>query len=221
MARPATYRHHGVQLDLTQRWATPAIRDSIYHGYYEEAEAEIVRSSLSASDRYLEVGAGIGFLGCVACQIAGDSNVTLVEANPELEPVLRSTTETNGCSPEIVIGVLSQDGGRFADFFVASDFWGSRLHPPLQDARAIQVPVLSFAEELAKREVTFLNVDIEGGEVDLLNAPIPESVRKICVETHAEVTGDHAITRMLSNLIEQGFVLDTRRSHQSVLLLLR
>lgn len=83
---------------------------------------------------------------------------------------------------------------------------------------SVEIPVLDFAE--ACEGASYLIVDIEGGEVDLLAGELP-GVRAICVECHPRVVTPQAITAMLASLFQQGFALDLALSQGPVLYLQR
>lgn len=220
--RPDRLTYFGVEIDLTGEWATSFIRDSFYAGWYERGEAEIVEATLRAEDRYLELGAGMGFLSCIACRVVGDERVTVVEANPRLAPAIRATAAANGFSPEVMTAVGVRHGEPLGSrpFHVSPDFWTSRLEP-MDGAEVVEVPAVDLDALLTERGTTYLNVDIEGGEIGLLAADVPAGVRAICLETHPDVTGDAAITGMLRRLFDQGFVLQVELNRGPVLFLRR
>ena len=85
---------------------------------------------------------------------------------------------------------------------------------PSPDAQCIRVPVMSFHDELKRIRPTYLMIDIEGGEIELLARALPHHVRAVCVETHPAVTGEDALSRTMVSLIEDGFVLDLRSCEQ-------
>ncbi len=120
----------------------------------------------------------------------------------------------------IVNAVLTNDGGSNRRFYVREDFWGSSLLPS-PGAREITVPARPFLAELERVGATYLVVDIEGGEAELLTPPLPASVRAVCVEVHPERIGDAAVEDLIEHLKGQGFILDRRSSGAQVLFLSR
>jgi FkbM family methyltransferase len=209
----------GIALVLDDHWATPTIRDQIYRGWYEATERGILEATLRPDDRYLEVGAGIGFITACACRRVGDENVTAYEADPELVEVAKATLRHNGYAPEVVNAALGE-GADEVDFYVHEDFWESTLDPS-QGGTPRRVPMRSLRAELERLRPTYLLVDIEGGEVDLLAGALPAHVRAVCVETHHDVVGAEAISRMLVVLMNGGFTLDLMLSAVSVAFLSR
>ena len=218
--RPDRVTYCGVRLRLDPRWATPRLRDSIYRGYYERQEHDILRATLREGDRYMELGAGIGFLATCACQAVGADNVFVYEANPDLIETIRQTTSANGFDPKVTNAVLGDSVGA-TDFYVHSDFWSSSLDPA-PDARRVSVPSRSFQEELETVRPTYLTVDIEGGEVALFEArKLPTFVRAICMEVHPAAAGIAETHRMLTSLFDDGFAVSFYWTALSVVLLTR
>jgi len=211
---------YGVRIELDDRWASPAIRHAIDAGWYELEERRVLEATLRPDDRYLELGAGTGYITARACQLIGDARVVAYEAIPELAAVAAETAQRNGFHPAIFNAILGTEDGE-TDLFVASDFWASTTLAT-GGGRKIRVPVRSLARELARTQSTYLMVDIEGGELDLLGAtPLPDHVRAVCVELHPDLVGAPPIQGLLVKLISEGFHLDLERSVEWVAFLAR
>jgi FkbM family methyltransferase len=208
--QPSSIEHAGIKLELDDRWGTPAVRKSIYLGLYEMTELRILEATLRPDDRFLEVGAGIGFITACACRRLGDVNVTAYEANSELAAVATATLRRNGFVAEVVNAALGERDGQ-VDFYVHEDFWTSTLDPS-RGGTPRRVPMRTLRGELERLRPTYLMVDIEGGEVDLLAQPLPPHVRAVCVETHPAVVGTAALSRMLGTMTSNGFQLDLTQS---------
>lgn len=212
---------HGVRLTLDDWWATPELRQYIYSGDYEAPEYRVLVNSLRPDDRYLELGAGIGFLTTCACHRVGADKVFAYEANPQLVPVVERTAARNGFHPTVVNAVLGGSGGGQVPFYVDKEFWASSL-AEIPDARRVMVPMLSFERELERIRPTYLMVDIEGGEVELLGAArLPSQVRAVCMETHPGQVGPAATQGLLNKLVGEGFILDLELSRSGVAFLSR
>jgi FkbM family methyltransferase len=210
----------GVSIALADWWATPRLRDYIYTGRYEAPEYEILVRTLTREDRYMELGAGIGFLTTCACQRVGAERVFAYEADARLARVTAETASRNGFRPSVSNVVLGGENGT-ARFYLSEDFWTSSL-TEIPGGRCVNVPQRSFAAELDRVRPTYLMVDIEGGEVDLFRGtPLPAEVRAICMETHPDVVGARAIQELLTKLADEGFVLDLGLSRSSVAFLTR
>jgi FkbM family methyltransferase len=213
--RPEQIRVHGVKVPLDDRWLTPEIRRGLYEGWYERPEARAVRNTLRPSDRYLEVGAGIGVVTTVACQVIGSDRVTAFEANPQLIDVIRRTAAVNGCHPEVVNALLGRDD-QPQDFFIQHEFWTSSVDPTT-GGRPVIVPGRPFDAELQRVQPTYLMLDIEGAEIELLAGQLlPSAVRAVCMEVHPGVVGRAQVHKLVRHLEDQGFAVDFNVSGSSV-----
>jgi FkbM family methyltransferase len=213
---PDDFELRGVRLKLAGDWATPLLRAAIYDGYYEAREAQILQSTMRPDDRVLEIGCGIGFLATIASQMAGDQ-VYGYEANPAMVAVAQETLERNGATGTVTTGLMARNPtADTATFYVHRDFWTSSLVPD-PEAAPISVPVLDFAREVSAHDASYLLVDIEGGETELLLGDIPPCVRKLCVECHPAVSRRSAVKAMLVSLLSGDFSLDLVHSTPPVL----
>jgi len=209
---------HGVTLEIDRTWA-PHIIEVIYRDDYERPEAHVLQATLRASDRYFEIGASIGVIMTIACKIVGDRRVTAVEANPSLIPVATETAAANGFNPEIINAVLGSDE-KAHSFYLHEEFWASSL-TPAPSARELTVPGRSFIGELQRTHATYLMLDIEGAEIELLDCQLPASVRGICMELHPTFVGHDRVQHLLQRLMAQGFTLDTEVSEMRTVFLFR
>jgi FkbM family methyltransferase len=203
LRRPRHIRHHGISVEVNPAWGRQIVQ-TLYTGGYEAAELRVLRHTLRPEDRYLEIGAAIAVVTTAACQISGDRNVTAYEANPDLIPFARSTARRNGFELQIVNAVLSDADGT-ADFYVHEEYWASSL-TPRADSRKITVPQRSFASTLDQLRPSYLLMDIEGGEVELLAAELPGFVRAACLEVHPHVVGKDLTDRLIKRLTDQGLI---------------
>lgn len=217
-AAPDTFTLRGVSLHLDEDWVTPSIRESIYNEWYEESEATIVAATVGREDRVLEIGCGVGFIATIASRIV-DNAVRCYEADPKMAAAARRTIERNAAGATVTNAVLATDpAAPTTDFYVHPDFWLSSLAPH-PDATRIDVPLLDLATEIAEHDASYLIVDIEGAETELLAKPLPASIRKICVECHPAVSDRDDVRALLSSLLDQGFALDLVVSVPPVLFL--
>lgn len=221
----------GVEVMLDAAWASPTVRASLRSGSYERSERAVLAATLSPDDTYLELGCGIGVLATLAAARVGDGNVVAVEADPAIAAVARETASRNGHAIDVRNAVLLQDPVEaVTSFYVRPDFRVSSLSP-LPEARgsnespaelqSIQVPAVDALGTIARVGASYLMVDIEGGETDLLRLPLPDCVTTVCVDLHAEATGIDAQSEMVAALLANGFDLDIGRSDLPALLFRR
>lgn len=165
----------------------------------------------------LELGAGTGFITTVAARIARD--VRSYEADPEMARAAAATVARNGVRATVTHGALLRSpNSSTARLYLAELFWASSLLP-IDGRPSVEIPVLDFRQ--ACEGASYLIVDIEGGEVELLSDTLPPSVRAICLECHPAVVSPEAMTTMLRSLFQQGFTLDLGGSEAEVLYLER
>ena len=218
---PSSVEIDGITVPLDDAWATEIIRQGLYRGRYERPEAEAVRATLKPGDRYLEFGAGIGYLATVASKVVGSENVLAFEADPTIAQAARTTAQANNCHPDIRTGVVLRNRAVETVSLYRSPVFASSSLIPIPGAEHIEVPTFDLDAVLAEHAATYLNVDIEGAETDLLVAEIPAAVRVVCVEMHPGVVGDGASTALVRHLIGQGFELHLSLSAGATLLFMR
>jgi FkbM family methyltransferase len=212
---PSIISIDGVRLRATQTLVTTPVRLSMYSRNYERAERQIVGSYLAPDDVVLEIGAGIGFISAFCAKRIGSNRVHAFEANPALEPAIRDTYRLNAVSPTLTIACVGREEGR-RRFYVQEHFVGSSVIEQDSPGQAVNVTQVDLGRLLEEVKPTFLIVDIEGFEAELLNNVQLEGVRKICVELHPGIIGDAACSRLVAELIDQGFALDIDSVFRSV-----
>jgi FkbM family methyltransferase len=216
LRRPDRLTFNGVKLDLSGPRVSDGVRNMVYQGRYEMHEREVLNRTLRPDDVLLELGSGMGYLTTLAAGIARE--VRSFDANPVMVEVARQTVARNGRQAAIRNAVLVRSPeSETMPFHVEPDFTGSSMIPSAT-GRKIDVPIIDFAS--ACEGATYLMVDIEGFEVELLRGEIP-AVRSICVECHPWLTDAKQISAMLTSLFEQGFALDVEKSDDIVLYLER
>lgn len=208
VTRPDKVTIGGVTLKTDGTVLSPAMVRALYRGHYERAEQELLDATLTPHDRVLELGAGVGFISTFAAQRVKAKNVTVVEANPELIPLIEANHELNGFDIEIHNCVLGHEMGE-TTFYVAENFWASSL----EDApgrKPVSVPVRPLDAMLRDHSITYLVCDIEGGEASLFNADllrrVPE-LTKACIELHPGAIGDDGVSAVLRAFLDAGFDL--------------
>jgi FkbM family methyltransferase len=178
---------------------------------YEPLEIAALQSTLNEQDVVMELGAGLGFLATYASKRIGSERVFTYEANPALEPLIRDTFAVNGVTPTLQLCVLGQSAGE-RKFFTDDDFRASSTVPSGEHQREIRVAVKRFDDELERIRPTFLIVDIEGGEYDLVQWSSFDGIRKILIEVHENAIGLAGIEAVRSTLARAGFAMDPRLS---------
>lgn len=195
--------HHGIRLVMDD--SLPAtVRRSLYRGEYEGGELAAVRQFLRDDDVVLELGAGIGFITLYCAARVGADRVFSFEANRRLEPLLQSNFRENRLYPHLEFAILAQDEGE-VDFHLEDEYWSSSRIRRTDDALAVRVPSKSVNREIRRIDPTFLIMDIEGGEVELVPLIDFHHIQRVMIELHPYVVGEQATTKMLNHLKAEGF----------------
>jgi FkbM family methyltransferase len=203
LRRPSRVRLHGVTLALGPD-ATPAFRRALYAERYERGEARCVSLRLAPDDVVLELGAGVGFIGTLCALRIGSERVTSVEANPALLPSIRATHAANGVAPTLLHGLVAREAGE-AVLFVEAEFASSSGASRGASAAPVRVPRIAIAELMRSVRPSFLVIDVEGGEAELLPAIDWRGVRKVALELHPQRIGAARTRELLALLEARGF----------------
>ncbi len=205
--RPQWQEVAGIALPLAHPLVTPPIRRDIYFGDYERKELDLIERRLEPADTVMEIGAGIGFLSAYCAKIVGNERVHAYEANPALLPLIREVHERNGVRPYVQNALLGKGDGE-REFFVEKDYWASSLVRRSAQAQAIRIRQLDLQGEIRRVAPTFLIVDVEGGEYELLRGADLSGIAKLCLEVHPDVLGNARTSELFGALIAGGLSLD-------------
>ncbi len=177
-------------------------------GSYEKEEREAVRRFLDHSLPVVELGGAIGVVACVTNKRLADPKAhVVVEANPDVIPILKMHRDLNGCSFTIINKALSY-GSKQVVFYKQEKLASSGLHRATD--MPISVPTVTLEEIFTEHKFKRANLicDIEGGEVDLViheKEFISKNVFQIIFELHPSIVGKEAIDGMLEELRAVGF----------------
>ena len=205
--RPQWQEVAGIALPLAHPAITPPIRRDIYFGDYERKELDVIERRLEPKDRVMEIGAGIGFLSAYCARVVGGDRVHAYEANPALIEIIREVHERNQVQPSVVHALLGRGAGE-REFFLEKDYWASSFTRRSPKATCIKVRQLDLDEELRRVSPSFLIVDVEGGECELLRGADLAAVSKLCLEVHPQLLGNAALSEMFAELVRSRFALD-------------
>lgn len=186
--------------------ASPVIRESLYSRTYEQAELELVKAHLQADDRVMEVGTGLGLLSSYCAKVVGNQQGFTFEANPALESAIRRNYALNQVNPHLEIQLVGEQTGT-GRFYVGQNFWSSSILNRAQGARPIEVPICSFNQMIREINPTFLILDIEGGEYELVKYADFHQVKKLVIELHSWVLQPEQLQFVQDRLAWAGFEL--------------
>jgi FkbM family methyltransferase len=143
----------------------------------------------------------------------------VIEANPELLPLLEENRDRNGCRFTILHRAVAYGSDEIA-FHVNIDFWASNVNTSTD--RFVKVPTISLQEvfEQFGFERCTLICDIEGGEIDLVQHEaeiLKQRVATFVVEVHPWCIQADIIDAMLHGLEIIGFTCVYGRDNNYVL----
>lgn len=198
----------GLTLTLPQTALRGGLEQALSSGRYEGQEADALLRHLTPEDRFLDLGAGLGFLCALAARVVGEAAVTGVEAGPETADLARANLAANGFpGARILQGAVTATETGEVEFGQRPAFWASALKGAEgwpANARLLRVPALPVGPLLADVRPTVLCCDIEGAEAAVLARPLP-GVRLIVVEIHPGLYGMAGTKALFDALSAQGF----------------
>lgn len=217
-------RSRGLSFPDDSRYLSDRHKNMLRRNAYEEMESIAALKAINASDRVLELGAGIGYMSSLISKHCAPQAILSFEANPRLIPYIRAVHRVNqvtGASVENAL--LSADEGGTKPFYIRGDFLASSLSDDLGDAHGgvvevADVPVIPLAQVLAEFQPTVLVCDIEGAEVDLLGCADLSCLRAVIIELHPQWVGQSGIQTIFDTMARAGMTYFPRSSHGKVVL---
>lgn len=198
----------GLTLTLPGTALRGGLEQALASGRYEGQEADAILRHLRPGDRFLDLGAGIGFLCALAARVVGEDAVTGVEAGPETATLARANLAANGFpGARLLQGAVTARAEGEVEFGQRPAFWASALKGAQDwpaNARILRVPARPIGPLLAETRPTVLSCDIEGAELEVLAQPLP-GVRLVVAEIHPAVYGPDGTRQLFDALSAQGF----------------
>jgi FkbM family methyltransferase len=207
--KPDTIKNFGVNIFVRDSNISNWVRDAIYKGFYEAAEAKLLIDYLSENDVVLEIGGGIGFIGSICLTKA--KQVTIYEANPKLIPIINHNCKLNGKNFSVYnYAVVNNSDKREIKFYIGENFWNASIFKT-DGFKETTVPSISMNEIVHNLNPSFLIIDVEGYEVELLKKySFPNSIKKLLIEFHPKKVFDNEIKELKNNIMENNFKLVER-----------
>jgi FkbM family methyltransferase len=189
-----------------------AFKVSLLEGRYERFERRAVLKYVRPELPVVELGACIGVVACITNAILNNRAAhVVVEANPQVIPILRKNCDVNNCKFEILNAAIAY-GHTSVEFAPASDFRGSSLRRDDErsyDKALITVTATGLGTIVAQKgfEQFTLICDIEGHEFELviLDTETLRRVDTMILETHARLIGEAKTNELMERLSELGF----------------
>jgi FkbM family methyltransferase len=203
---PSQLDYFGVKIQLD--CLPEGMQKVILSGSYETPEIKVLPGLILPSDRVLEIGAAIGFLGLFCRKNIKVTELVSVEPNPKTLACLLRNYELNQFKPNVIEAALTAVDGPVS-FYTSDMFWTDSVVAGVEPGAGSQitVPGLTFESILTKAGINFntLIIDMEGGEQFLQPRSIPEGIKKILIEIHPDMIGARSAYFILESLIRSGF----------------
>ncbi len=203
--RPSKINHLGVKLNLKHEGISDYIINAVYKGFYEYAEAKLLRKFIRPDNTIVEIGGGMGFIAILAAKYA--KSVVVYEGNPKLIEIIKENIIINNIHNIKVksFAVYTDCSQPLVDFYIGDNFWNASF---VKFDNAVKKSVRTIGlDEVVEKSVDSLIIDVEGFEFELLHSYIyPYHVKKVLIEFHPKVLKKDEIDRIKNNLTEQGFV---------------
>ena len=180
----------------------------IIRGVYEAPERFAAKHFVRPDLPVLEFGASIGVVSCLLNRrLRCPQDHAVVEANPEILPVLEENRERNRCRFDIIPGAIGAEGTT-ARVYAGNGSLGSSLL--LRSETYAEVPVLSLAGILKQKGFKRLSLicDIEGAEGQLIRGELSvlrSHVETLVMEFHPAIIGPDEVATLQRLLQENGF----------------
>ena len=159
---------------------------------YEHQEAQLIKQHLPKDQPVVELGGGLGFISVfIDNHTLPSCQVTVVEANKELIPIIQSTAKLNSSNLSVIHAAYAPDTNK-VDLMLADDFVASSTETNSTRNPEIQsVPTISLedvAENLQYDENSLI-CDIEGAEFKMIDDEdeiqyISEKFSTLIIEIH-------------------------------------
>ena len=187
---------------------------------YEKPERTAIKQFLNVDLPVVEFGGAIGVVACHANKmLRNPQQHVVIEANPELLPLLEENRDRNGCRFTVLHRAIAY-GSDEITFHLNQDFWASNVDSSTN--RSLRVPTISL-QEVVKQfgfERCSLICDIEGSEIALVQheaETLKQTVATLIIEVHPWCVQADIIDAMLHRLKSIGFACVYRTSDNYVL----
>ena len=180
---------------------------------YERAERAMLRKYVDPARPVIELGASLGVVSCLTNRLLHDpTRHVVVEANPELIPLLRENRDRNKCKFDVLLGAVGYDTD-VINFMVSDSILASSattMDRRFKVARTVKVPAVALREIVERHNFhdCTLICDIECGEVELIRREIDvihRRVKTIIMEIHLTTLDAETVVDVISLLTAAGF----------------
>lgn len=196
----------GIYLPVYLKYGYSVLR-FIDNRSYECEEAKIVKEKLQDADVVLELGTGIGFISTLCATKVGSKKVYTFEANENMRPIIMELFRKNKVNPNFQVAYL---GNNEHGFYPEDDFLASTDKRGRPKKTAQSVGTLNLNETIASVKPTYLIMDIEGNEYEVMRAIDFQTIIKVQFELHPHLLSREQVLEIFDVLNRNGFVQDDK-----------
>jgi len=201
----------GCEFGLKSRAIRTSHKSRLFFDFvYEMPERRALDHYLNPKLPVVELGASIGVIACLTNKRLSDPQCHIViEANPDLVPLLIQNRDRNGCGFSVLHGAIAY-GQEEIRFYQHRDFLCSSVQQPSADYVSVRTLGLRDVLDIFVYPRITLICDIEGSESDLIEHDldlISQKVGTFIIEIHEKILGEEAVEDLLQKLEDVGMVL--------------
>jgi FkbM family methyltransferase len=208
----------GLQFNVDHPAITRGVKALFILNRYETPEREALRTFIDPTLPVIELGASIGVISCLTNKkLLHPLKHVVVEANPDLIPLLESNRERNRCCFTVLHAAVSYSAEE-VEFLISDSILASsatRMDGRFRISRIVRIPTISLQNIIDKfgfPECTLI-CDIECGEVELVHQEIDtikKHVSTILMEIHNTTLDQQTVDSVVRTLNVAGFTLAHR-----------
>jgi len=211
-------RADGLSFSVDHPAITRGVKALFLLNRYETPERDALRTCIDPTLPVVELGASIGVISCLTNKkLLDPSKHVVVEANPDLIPLLEANRQRNDCRFTVLHGAVSYSG-REVEFLISDSILASsatRMDSRFNVRRKVKVPSITLREIIERFDFPrcTLVCDIECGEVELVAqeiGTIENHVSTILMEIHNTTLDKQTVDAMVEALNDAGFILAHR-----------
>jgi FkbM family methyltransferase len=210
---------NGLRIPYFKDIISERMRNLMAQNRFESGEMGKLQGNLRPTDRVLIVGAGVGLTSAFAASVVEPAAVMVLEANPELLPLIQETNNLNGAGDVTVVhGVAgSKLAAGTVRYYINDDTFASTSNPNRNPDGAglkavVDVPLVDLNALIAQHRPTVLVVNLQGDEFNLFEKLDLSGVRSIITELYPNVYGLRGSARIFGTLLRAGFAYDSKAS---------
>ncbi|MEQ1614454.1 MAG: FkbM family methyltransferase, partial [Hyphomicrobiaceae bacterium] len=194
----------GVRLPIENTVISLGLQRLLAEGKFELSEARAAKKLIADGETVLELGSCTGFISSYVRRHTRAGRIICVEANPQLIPYIERVHRLNGVGDAVVLNVVVQP----APLQATVPFYCRAEVPTSSLSANGTTPVISIVDVATMRLADVLNtyqprtliMDIEGGELEILNASTIEPVEKLVMEIHPRIYGKSGTREAFANV---------------------